>query len=160
MKDPFDIRVAVATDAEKIKLIEKECGLSEWTLDDYRKAAVNPCFHMIVAVVRNDVIGFLLTRLITKEKALGSSNLSKTEAEILNLAVIKSMRMHGAGTALFRRLFEELLEYKEFSVFLEVRSANREARSFYISIGFRESGIRQDYYRNPTDDAILMTFSY
>ena len=42
------------------------------------------------------------------------------------------------------------------SVFLEVRSMNTPAINLYHAYGFSEVGRRKGYYRNPTDDAIVM----
>ena len=42
------------------------------------------------------------------------------------------------------------------TLFLEVRSKNVPARNLYHSYGFREMGVRKNYYSNPADDAIVM----
>jgi ribosomal-protein-alanine N-acetyltransferase len=39
---------------------------------------------------------------------------------------------------------------------LEVRSQNIPARKLYTAYGFKEIGIRKNYYKNPQDDAIIM----
>jgi [ribosomal protein S18]-alanine N-acetyltransferase len=41
-------------------------------------------------------------------------------------------------------------------VYLEVREANREARSFYQNRGFAVTGVRPNYYRQPDEAAVLM----
>ena len=50
---------------------------------------------------------------------------------------------------------ELVLTEKEF-VFLEVRPSNLAARSLYEKIGFTMLGLRRGYYRNPSEDAIVM----
>jgi ribosomal-protein-alanine N-acetyltransferase len=40
---------------------------------------------------------------------------------------------------------------------LEVRAGNREALALYESLGFRRVGVRRGYYRDPAEDALLMT---
>ncbi|MCG4308343.1 ribosomal-protein-alanine N-acetyltransferase, partial [Enterococcus lactis] len=42
-------------------------------------------------------------------------------------------------------------------VFLEVRLSNEAARKLYESEKFRILGKRKSYYRNPTEDAIIMS---
>ena len=42
------------------------------------------------------------------------------------------------------------------SLFLEVRSENLPAIKLYRAYGFEEVGRRRGYYRNPTDEAIVM----
>ena len=44
------------------------------------------------------------------------------------------------------------------TVFLEVRSQNPAAIALYRSYGFRKIGLRKNYYKDPTDDAILMMY--
>ena len=39
---------------------------------------------------------------------------------------------------------------------LEVRQMNEAARSLYCSLGWREAGIRKNFYSKPTDNAIVM----
>jgi ribosomal-protein-alanine N-acetyltransferase len=41
-------------------------------------------------------------------------------------------------------------------VILEVRASNEAAQSLYRSLGFGFVGRRRDYYRLPTEDALVM----
>jgi len=43
-------------------------------------------------------------------------------------------------------------------VLLEVRESNQVARAFYDRWGFKASGRRRRYYRDPVEDAILLQF--
>ena len=42
-------------------------------------------------------------------------------------------------------------------VHLEVREGNGNARRLYERLGFKEDGLRKDYYTDPTENAVLMT---
>ena len=42
-------------------------------------------------------------------------------------------------------------------VHLEVREGNGTARRLYERLGFKEDGLRRDYYTDPTENAVLMT---
>ena len=42
-------------------------------------------------------------------------------------------------------------------VSLEVRVSNSEAVSLYEKLGFVTEGRRKDFYRNPREDALIMT---
>jgi ribosomal-protein-alanine N-acetyltransferase len=42
-------------------------------------------------------------------------------------------------------------------VFLEVRESNAGARSFYARLEFAEAGRRRNYYRDPMEDALLLS---
>ena len=78
------------------------------------------------------------------------------EGEILNLAVEPQCRRRGVGKALVEALLEVLSLQSVVEVFLEVRESNAAASSFYESLGFRPSGKRPGYYRNPAEAALLL----
>ena len=40
---------------------------------------------------------------------------------------------------------------------LEVRKSNEPAIALYKSFGFEQNGLRKNYYKNPTEDALIMT---
>ena len=40
---------------------------------------------------------------------------------------------------------------------LDVRCGNEAARALYEKNGFKEDGIRQKFYENPEEDAVLMS---
>ena len=45
------------------------------------------------------------------------------------------------------------------AVHLEVRQSNIPAVALYERFGFSVDGIRKNYYKNPTENAVLMTLS-
>ena len=42
-------------------------------------------------------------------------------------------------------------------ILLDVRCGNTAARALYEASGFKEDGIRQRFYENPVEDAVLMS---
>ena len=44
-------------------------------------------------------------------------------------------------------------------IYLEVREKNQAARGLYEKTGFVPVGKRKDYYKYPTDDAVLYTLT-
>ena len=76
------------------------------------------------------------------------------EAEILNLAVAPAARRRGAATALVKAT----LTRQEGVLFLEVRESNSAARKLYQKLGFREVGLRRNYYQSPLEDGIVMRY--
>jgi ribosomal-protein-alanine N-acetyltransferase len=87
--------------------------------------------------------GFVLGRLVADE------------AEVLNLAVREECRREGEGRALVEELLRRFAESGVSRVFLEVRESNRGAIGFYEGMGFRQSGRREDYYREPEEAALV-----
>lgn len=78
------------------------------------------------------------------------------EAEILNLAVDARKRRQGIGSRLIERAIEECKAEGARRIFLEVRESNEGARKFYGRARFQESGRRRQYYREPTEDALVL----
>jgi [ribosomal protein S18]-alanine N-acetyltransferase len=78
------------------------------------------------------------------------------EAEILNLAVTTGMRRQGEGRALVSHILQRFAEHTVSRVFLEVRESNTGAIAFYRGLGFQAVGTRRDYYRDPTEAAMVM----
>ena len=79
------------------------------------------------------------------------------EAEIARIAVQKEARSHGAAGKLMQALEHYCEEHKMEKLLLDVRESNEAARSFYTKNGFVEDGIRQGFYVNPSEDAVLMS---
>lgn len=79
------------------------------------------------------------------------------EAEIARIAVQKEARRQGAAGKLMQALEHYCEEHKMEKLFLDVRESNEAARSFYTKNGFVEDGIRQGFYTNPSEDAVLMS---
>ena len=96
-----------------------------------------------VALKDGHVAGFLVTRETAPD-----------ECEILNLAVHPSYRRRGIA----RNLVNHVLQRAPANWFLEVRESNLPAISFYKSLGFRHVGRRENYYNEPSEAAIVMSF--
>ncbi len=78
------------------------------------------------------------------------------EGEIYRIAVREDKRQRGIGYRLLSYALKTEMGHGVETVFLEVRSQNTAARSLYTAYGFKEIGVRKNYYRNPTDDAVIM----
>ena len=112
-------------------------GRSVWTPGDFLKGACH------VAVDIGCVAGFLSSR----ETAPG-------EREILFIAVHPDARRRGIG----RRLLQHELETSRGAWYLEVRASNHSAVRLYESAGFKSIGLRENYYTDPSESAIVMRF--
>lgn len=78
------------------------------------------------------------------------------EGEILNLAVAPEHRREGLGKRLLAACLKWLAERGAAKVYLEVRRSNEAAIAMYLAAGFGTLGVRPNYYRMPTEDAVLM----
>ena len=79
------------------------------------------------------------------------------EVEIARIAVIKELQRQGVARALLAELDAICQAGGIRRILLDVRSGNRAARALYESAGFKEDGIRQHFYEDPAEDAILMS---
>lgn len=97
-----------------------------------------------VANLNGATCGFLVARI-----AAG-------EMEILNLAVDPVHRRQVIGSLLLQATFTNAKRESVTKIHLEVRASNQAARSFYEANGFRQVGLRPNYYRDPIDAALLL----
>jgi ribosomal-protein-alanine N-acetyltransferase len=141
----IEIRRAVAGDAREISNVAKASpGAALWTEQQFLEAAAGNCSGW-VAVQDGRIAGFLFARI------------AADEAEVLNLAVAQEIRGRGAGARLLHAAMEFAREGGAKKLFLEVRESNAAAIAFYKRAGFEDSGRRKGYYRDPTEDACVLT---
>jgi len=77
------------------------------------------------------------------------------EYNITNLAIRENLQQLGFGSRLLEHVFA--LHAEDCSMFyIEVRNSNIKARRFYKKKGFKEIGLRKNYYHDPVEDAFLM----
>lgn len=82
------------------------------------------------------------------------------EGNLDNLAVARSFRRQGVADALLSALAGLCRERGIVRLMLEVRASNVPALALYRKYGFAEVGRRKNYYDNPREDAILMTWEF
>jgi ribosomal-protein-alanine N-acetyltransferase len=79
------------------------------------------------------------------------------EAHIVTIAVRESHRGRGIGELLLIAAIElAALDDREV-VTLEVRASNQAAQALYEKYGFRKVGVRNRYYSDNHEDAVIMT---
>lgn len=138
------IRRLGVEDAPQLVSIAAAAGAAEWSAESYKKLCRSVECVSFVHELEGQITGFVLGRRFAEE------------AEVLNLAVRPEERKKGIGGSLLQAAVEELRKVGVARVYLEVREGNVEARSFYQSHGFRVTGVRPNYYREPNEAAVLM----
>lgn len=78
------------------------------------------------------------------------------EVHLANLAVLPMYRHLGLASRLVETLVERAREQQCRWIGLEVRRSNRAAQALYAKHGFRQIGIRKNYYRVGREDALVM----
>ena len=76
---------------------------------------------------------------------------------IANIAVDPLFRRQGIGSALLDDAADFARQAGLAFLTLEVRRSNLGAQALYRRHGFCPAGVRKNYYRDPVEDAILMT---
>ncbi len=78
------------------------------------------------------------------------------ELHILNIATAVEARRHGIGRALMLEAAASAKGRGAVLSTLEVRRSNLSALGLYVSLGYRQVGIRPNYYADEGEDAIVM----
>ena len=78
------------------------------------------------------------------------------ELQIINVAVREDYRSLGLGGQLMSAAEEFCRENALASISLEVRESNERAISLYTHCGFFCAGVRKNFYRKPTENAVIM----
>jgi ribosomal-protein-alanine acetyltransferase len=96
---------------------------------------------------------------MTPPKVLGFAAFYRIidEAELRNIAVDPQHFRQGVGRALIAEGRHRMLEAGAKRIFLEVRQSNAAALALYYSAGFGLHSQRKDYYRNPQEDAYVLS---
>lgn len=100
------------------------------------------------------------THAIYNENGFCIFRIAANEAEIISLGVIEKGRRQGQGKKILCNVTDFLLAENIKKVFLEVENENEIAIKLYEKNGFKQTGVRKDYYKKECGefaDAKIMT---
>lgn len=141
----MEFRRSRPDDAPGIRALELEYFTDAWGERDIFSAICTDGAMCYSAVDEDgQIVAYVLGRLIAPE------------AEIYRVAVRMDKRRRGIGYRLLDYAVKSERGHGLESVFLEVRASNVPARNLYHSYGFSEIGERKNYYREPTENAVVM----
>lgn len=132
-------------DAPEVSEIEKECFSDPWSEKVLRDSLINRNSYFIVSEVDGEIVGYAGMYF-----ALG-------EGYMYNIAVKPDFRNLGVGGRIIENMIGFCKEKKLEFLSLEVRKSNYRAIKLYKNKGFCEAGMRRNFYRNPQEDALIMT---
>ena len=138
------VREMTVDDLVQVMVIENENFSRPWTDKGFLSFLLRHDTLFLVAEENGEIIGFAGVVMVLDE------------AELTNVAVMKSQQKQGVGRLLIESLMRLISEWEVKLLHLEVRVSNASAISLYRRIGFEEVGMRHDYYEEPREDAILM----
>ena len=88
--------------------------------------------------------------------AYGGMLVAVDEGQITNIATHPDFRRMGYGRAVVEALIKYAKNNRLDSISLEVRESNKAAIELYTSLGFKVEGKRKDFYKKPTEAALVM----
>ncbi|MBR4342579.1 MAG: ribosomal protein S18-alanine N-acetyltransferase [Lachnospiraceae bacterium] len=145
-KENAVIRYMSEYDLAEVCRLEKECFLDPWSENMFLSSKTENKQKILVL----EDLGII--------KGYGVIMTVLDECEILRIAVDSSYRKMGLGSMLLDGMMDFAMKDGARIFYLEVRDSNIPARVLYEKKGFKETGIRKDYYSNPTEDAVLMSY--
>ena len=126
-----------------VEKIEKNCFAHPWSREDLQNQIGLDTSHFLVATVDGNVAGYMGLQIFGGE------------GYVTNVAVLPEYRKQGIAKSLIR----EQMKNKMSFITLEVRESNLPAISLYTKCGFKNVGIRPNFYSAPTENAIIMTIN-
>jgi ribosomal-protein-alanine N-acetyltransferase len=108
--------------------------------------------RLIVAEVNESLVGFVVGRVHPS-----SEDSSECIAELESVVVSSNTRRAGVGRILCIAIIDWCRSQGATEVVLEVRAASAGAIALYTALRFTQTRRRPRYYRDPDDDALIMT---
>ncbi len=131
-------------DVKQVALIESQTFSIPWSEEAFFDSLALPHTIFVVAEEQGEIAGYC------------GMYTSFQEGEIVNVAVAEKYRRQGVAGRMLEFLFFEGLKKEVSSFFLEVRESNTAAIGLYECFGFRQIGLRKNFYEKPREHALIM----
>ena len=92
----------------------------------------------------DDLIGYIIFHV------------SEDFTDIYKIFIRDNDKRKGYATDLLNKVIEIAKRYNSKKIMIEVRSKNQNAINFYLKNYFEQISTRKYYYKNPTDDALIL----
>lgn len=144
---PVRFRRMRAEDLDRVVEIEKDGFKHPWS-GTLLKRELGHAWSTILLAVEGEgeerILGFIVFWLV------------HDELHVLNIAVALEARRRGIGRALMEQAADQGRRRGAALSTLEVRRSNTPALALYRALGYRQVGIRPNYYTDEGEDAIVM----
>lgn len=145
----WTLRRARPADVDRIVAIEKDGFLHPWSRDLVERELGHSWSRILLACDAGPsgeerVLGYIVFWIV------------HDEVHVLNVATALEARRRGIGRALMAAAEDEGRDRGARLSTLEVRRSNAGAIALYRDIGYRQAGIRPNYYAEEKEDAIVM----
>ena len=132
------------THVSQIAELEKMCFSDPWSENSIASELDNRLSDWLVAVESEQVVGYVGAQTVIDG------------TDMMNIAVHPDHRRNGIARMLIDALCARLRQRGSRMLMLEVRASNDPAIALYEKLGFRQVGLRKNYYRNPKEDARIL----
>lgn len=122
--------------------IEHESFTNPWNREMFLGSAQNKTVIFKILIKNKIVVGYYIISTIADE------------TEIITIAVCPKFRRQNCGRFMLTDIVKETLLKKSKFIFLEARKSNMPALNLYKAFGFKEIGLRKNYYID--EDAIIL----
>jgi ribosomal-protein-alanine N-acetyltransferase len=145
----LSFRRAGPRDVARVMEIEQEGFLHPWSRELIERELGHAWSQVLLAEdgEGGPVVGYIVFWLV------------HDEVHVLNVATALAVRRRGIGRALMEAAEGEGRRRGARIATLEVRRSNVPALSLYLAIGYRQVGVRPNYYVEENEDAIVMVKS-
>jgi ribosomal-protein-alanine N-acetyltransferase len=143
----FRLRRMTRRDLPEVLGIERRSFSNPWPPSTFEGEIQNQGLSFPIVVVDEGtgrIAGYVIYWII------------RDEAQINNVAVHPDYRRRRVGETMLREILAALRTESVEFISLEVRAGNGAARALYEKLGFKQIGIRKEYYTNPVEDAVVM----
>ena len=138
------IESMTAAHVSQIAELEKLCFSDPWSEKSIETELTCRLSLWLVALEGEQVVGYVGSQTVIDE------------SDMMNVAVHPDFRRRGIAQALVSALEDALRQRGSRALTLEVRDSNVAAITLYEKMGFRQVGLRKNYYRNPKEDARIL----
>ena len=138
------IQTMTAERVSQVAELEKLCFQDPWSENSVASELKNPLSYWLVALDGDRLLGYVGSQTVVGE------------TDMMNVAVHPEYRRQGVAEKLILALIEGLKGMESHCLTLEVRASNAPAIGLYEKLGFRQIGLRKNYYRNPREDALIL----
>ncbi len=142
--DHITIERMTEDDIDEVARLERLCFSDPWAKTSFQEELRHGFSIPLVVKSGTKVVGYACLWHIDDEM------------EIANFAMSSEYRRRGIGRKMMERVLWEAEAKKCKNVILSARESNLPALNLYASFGFVEVYRRKNYYRLPTEDAIIM----
>ena len=140
----INIRNMTLDDIESVFEIEKSIFSIPWSKKSFESSISSKDTIYIVATIDEKIVGYLGIYILGDQ------------SDISNVCVQKDYRRMHIAEAMLSYIFDRAKSNNVKEITLEVRESNVAAISLYEKMGFKEIGIRKNYYQKPLENGLLM----